>query len=57
MVNILKFRTIYLSVKIFIKAEIHEMLVRIANREDWVCAVCHSVFVRQQLLEILEYLL
>ena len=50
-----------------IRAGIHEMLVRIRNREDldqtaprsslvWNCVVCLGLFGRQRVFEILEHL-
>ena len=66
MVNALKFRDVSLSVPkmVVIKAEIHELLVRIANREDpdqtlasaTVCTVCLCLFGRQLVFKILEHL-
>ena len=49
---------------LFIRAGIHKMLVKIANREDpdsdccliWVCPVCLGLFGRQLVSEILEHL-
>ena len=66
MKNVLKFLT-HLSFcsqdKFVIRAEIHKMLVRIANKDTdqnsliWVCIVCLGRFGRQLVFQILEHLL
>ena len=65
MVNVLKFEHSQIKCRFtIIRAGIHIMLIRIANREDpdqtasiWVCAICLGLVGRQLVLEILEHLL
>ena len=67
-VTVLKFGTLFsISSQIicwFFRAEIHKMIVSIANREDpdqtalnWFCAVCLGLFGRKLVFKILEHLL
>ena len=70
MVKVLEHFSLLFSNEMYvIRAGIHKMLVRIANREDpgsdcflrssliWVCAVCLDFFSRQLVFEIFEHLL
>ena len=55
------FLVLFSNKMLVIRAGIHKMLVRKANREDtssltWVCPVCLGFCGRQQLFEILEHI-